>query len=85
MSYFQDTVIALQALGEYAAATKRQTTNLQVKVLTPGKNIPIDSFEITSEDTNREFVVPLVSMMLCTLTFPCMIFQSSMVFVNSVQ
>ena len=57
----QDTVIALQALGRYAAATKWSTTELQIDVKDSRADEPIESFVITTEDTNREFVVPLVS------------------------
>jgi len=61
-----DTMIALQALAEYAAATKVASTDLTVTIKDfVNENIPIEvdnienPFKITDQDSNREFLVPL--------------------------
>ena len=64
---FQDTVISLQALARYAAATKWSTTDLKIEVKDYKHNRSIKTFKVTSEDTNREFLVPLVSIIILFL------------------
>ena len=59
----QDTVVALHALAEYAAATDRRSTNLNVAIKESASSgaSTLKGFTITNEDKNREFVYPLVS------------------------
>ena len=55
----QDTMIALQALAEYAIATRNTQTDLRVTLSGPADGETAE-FRITNEDKNREYIQELV-------------------------
>ena len=61
----QDTAIAMQALSEYAKATKDRATDLEITV----KNLKhrsdmVEVRRFTDADKNREIVLAIVSLAL---------------------
>ena len=56
----QDTIVAQQALGEYAAATKQESTDLHYTIKDLNNPDKTSKGHITDDDLNREIVIELV-------------------------